>query len=136
VTLVFDKRGTGSWREWLDASLADLAQDALAGLDFLRGRAEVDPGATGCGHRARAHGSPSPRARATPKRRALADLVAPGQLALFAASPLAQGPMPARRSARLRVRDSLERERGTGHGNGHEDRAHYLLLLPERARVR
>ncbi|MSR61185.1 MAG: hypothetical protein EXS08_01890 [Planctomycetes bacterium] len=43
VALAFDKRGTGrSQGDWREASLDDLAQDALAGLRFLRARADVD----------------------------------------------------------------------------------------------
>lgn len=43
AALVYDKRGTGkSTGEWRTASMDDLANDALAGLNFLKNRPEID----------------------------------------------------------------------------------------------
>src|SRR5262245_24724436 len=43
VVLLFDKRGSGeSGGSWINASLDDLADDAIAAAAFLRSREEVD----------------------------------------------------------------------------------------------
>jgi len=43
ASLAFDKRGTGqSGGAWTSASLEDLARDAVAAIEFLKGRPEVD----------------------------------------------------------------------------------------------
>jgi pimeloyl-ACP methyl ester carboxylesterase len=43
ATLVFDKRGSGaSGGSWIDASLDDLADDALAAASFMKSQPEVD----------------------------------------------------------------------------------------------
>jgi pimeloyl-ACP methyl ester carboxylesterase len=43
ASLVYDKRGAGkSTGSWQDATIADLADDALAGIEFLKGRPEID----------------------------------------------------------------------------------------------
>ncbi|HET6889823.1 MAG TPA: alpha/beta hydrolase [Pyrinomonadaceae bacterium] len=48
VVLLFDKRGSGeSGGSWTNASLDDLADDAIAAANFLRSRDEVDPGHVG-----------------------------------------------------------------------------------------
>jgi len=48
VVLLTDKRGCGkSQGDWRVAGIEELAADALAGVAFLRGRPEVDPGAVG-----------------------------------------------------------------------------------------
>ncbi len=44
ASLAYDKRGTGgSSGSWLSASLADLARDAVAAMDWLEKRADIDP---------------------------------------------------------------------------------------------
>lgn len=44
AALVYDKRGTGkSSGNWRAASMEDLARDAIAGIEFLKTRAEIDP---------------------------------------------------------------------------------------------
>jgi dienelactone hydrolase len=48
AVLITDKRGTGrSTGTWARATFDDLAQDALAGVRMLRGRADIDPSAIG-----------------------------------------------------------------------------------------
>lgn len=48
AVLLTDKRGSGaSEGDWQRADFSDLAGDALAGIRFLRGRPEVDPGRIG-----------------------------------------------------------------------------------------
>jgi hypothetical protein len=48
VVLLYDKRGVGqSTGEWQGATLDELASDALAGVDLLRGRPEVDASRVG-----------------------------------------------------------------------------------------
>lgn len=48
AALIFDKRGVGgSGGDWRRARLEDLADDALAGVQLLRGRLEVDSGRVG-----------------------------------------------------------------------------------------
>jgi len=48
VVLLTDKRGSGaSEGDWRSADFGDLASDALAGVDFLRSRSEVDPDRVG-----------------------------------------------------------------------------------------
>lgn len=48
AVLSYDKRGVGgSSGDWLDATIDDLASDAAAALDFLRGRPEVRSEAAG-----------------------------------------------------------------------------------------
>jgi pimeloyl-ACP methyl ester carboxylesterase len=48
VTLVYDKRGVGeSGGQWREGGYENLARDAHAGLEFLRTRADVDPGRVG-----------------------------------------------------------------------------------------
>ena len=48
VTLVYDKRGVGeSAGQWRQGGYGDLAQDAHAGLEYLRSRPDVDPGRIG-----------------------------------------------------------------------------------------
>ena len=43
AALVYDKRGNGnSTGEWRSASMEDLARDAIAGVDYLKKRAEID----------------------------------------------------------------------------------------------
>ena len=50
ASLVFDKRGTGSsGGSWLTSSLDDLAQDALAAVEFLKTQKGVDAGRIGSG---------------------------------------------------------------------------------------
>lgn len=46
--LIFDKPGSGeSQGDWTMTSLDEMAQDAVAALDYLRSRPEVDPGRVG-----------------------------------------------------------------------------------------
>lgn len=48
AVLLTDKRGSGaSGGDWRTAGFGDLAGDALAGVEFLRGRPEIDPGRVG-----------------------------------------------------------------------------------------
>ncbi|MEU6577615.1 alpha/beta hydrolase [Streptomyces sp. NPDC046805] len=48
AVLSYDKRGVGqSSGDWRAATMNDLAADAAAALDFLRGQLEIQPGATG-----------------------------------------------------------------------------------------
>lgn len=48
AVLLTDKRGSGgSGGDWHTADFEDLAEDALAGVEFLRGRPEVDPDRVG-----------------------------------------------------------------------------------------
>ncbi|NUT99295.1 MAG: alpha/beta hydrolase [Saccharothrix sp.] len=48
AVLSYDKRGVGgSSGDWLDATIDDLASDAAAALDFLRGQEEVPSGTVG-----------------------------------------------------------------------------------------
>lgn len=43
ISLIFDKRGCGeSTGSWIEASLDDLSWDAIAGLDYLSGRPDVN----------------------------------------------------------------------------------------------
>lgn len=50
IVLTYDKRGVvESEGDWRSASFDELAADAVAGLNFLRGRSEVDPARTGFG---------------------------------------------------------------------------------------
>ncbi|HMB55317.1 MAG TPA: alpha/beta fold hydrolase, partial [Thermoanaerobaculia bacterium] len=48
AVLLTDKRGSGaSGGDWRNADMEDLAEDALAGVEYLRGRPEVDAGRIG-----------------------------------------------------------------------------------------
>jgi pimeloyl-ACP methyl ester carboxylesterase len=48
AVLAYDKRGVGgSTGNWNDASMEDLAGDALAGVSFLKSRPEIQPGKIG-----------------------------------------------------------------------------------------
>ena len=48
ATLIYDKQGCGgSSGDWRMESYEDMAQDALAGVEFLRRRKEIDPNHTG-----------------------------------------------------------------------------------------
>lgn len=44
AALIYDKRGVGgSTGNWRNSTFSDLAQDAIAGVEFLRNRTEIDP---------------------------------------------------------------------------------------------
>src|SRR6202012_1142693 len=48
AALIYDKRGSGtSGGDWKTASFEDLARDALAGVDLLDQRADIDPAGVG-----------------------------------------------------------------------------------------
>jgi len=48
AALIYDKRGSGaSGGDWRTASFEDLARDALAGIDVLRQRGDIDPARIG-----------------------------------------------------------------------------------------
>jgi hypothetical protein len=44
ATLIYDKRGVGaSTGNWRNSTFSDLAQDAIAGVEFLKNRTDIDP---------------------------------------------------------------------------------------------
>ncbi|HEX6628301.1 MAG TPA: alpha/beta fold hydrolase [Gemmatimonadaceae bacterium] len=44
AALIYDKRGVGgSTGNWRNSTFSDLAQDAIAGVEFLRNRTDIDP---------------------------------------------------------------------------------------------
>lgn len=48
AALIFDKRGVGkSTGNWRQSTFNDLARDAIAGIEFLKGRRDIDAGRIG-----------------------------------------------------------------------------------------